>query len=82
MNGKQFQIGQHYMWTCWFSGGQSFYKVKDRTEDRVLFAEYRREADGDYELTTEYEIRTDKNGDEYIKMCEYHGEEGRLYAEM
>lgn len=78
---KRFEIGQHYMWTSWFTGGQSYYVVVGRSGDRLVMSEYRREIDGEYEKTENFKILTDENGNEYLKMCEYRGEEGRLYAE-
>ena len=78
---KRFEVGQHYMWTSWFTGGQSYYTVKDVTETKVVFSEYRREIDGEYEMEEEYEICTDENGNQYLVMCHYRDEEGRLYAE-
>lgn len=80
-NARLFEVGQHYMWTDWFSGGQNFYTVTDRKGDTVVFSEYRVELDGEYKLKENFEVLRDENGDEYIKMCEYRGEEGRLYAE-
>ena len=78
---RKFEVGQHYVWTDWFTGGQSYYTVMERTPGRLVMAEYRREIDGEYELTENFKILTDDNGDEYLHMCEYRGEEGRLYAE-
>lgn len=78
---RRFEIGQHYIWTDWFSGGQSYYVVAGRTDGRLALAEYRRELDGEYEGTENFKILTDENGDEYLHMCEYRGEVGRLYAE-
>jgi hypothetical protein len=78
---KRFEIGQHYMWTDWFTGGQSYYVVAGRTNGRLALVEYRRELDGEYKGTENFKILTDENGNEYLHMCEYRGEEGRLYAE-
>lgn len=78
---RKFEVGQQYEWVGWFTGGRSFYTVTERTPDRLVFSEYRFEIDGEYKLTESFKILTDENGDEYLKMCEYQGEEGRLYAE-
>lgn len=78
---KRFEVGQQYEWVDWFTGGVSEYTVIERTSGRLVFGEYRHEIDGDYKMTEAFKILTDENGDEYLKMCEYKGEEGRLYAE-
>ena len=78
---KRFAVGQEYMWTDWFTGGQSWYTVKEITNNKVVFSEYRREIDGEYEMEEKYDICTDESGNEYLVMCCYRGEEGRLYAE-
>lgn len=77
---KRFEVGQHYIWTSWFTGGQSYYTVKQITDTKVVFAEYRREIDGEYEMEETFEIHMDENGDQYLVMCHYLDEEGRLYA--
>ena len=77
---RKFEVGQHYMWTSWFTGGQSYYTVKEVIDTKVVFAEYRREIDGEYEMEETFEIHTDENGDQYLVMCHYLDEEGRLYA--
>lgn len=78
---KRFEIGQHYMWTSWFTGGQSYYTVKEVTDNKVVFTEYRREIDGEYEIEEEFDIHTDEDENQYLVMCTYRDEEGRLYAE-
>ena len=79
---KVFTVGQKYEWTSWFTGGVSYLTVKEIKNGKLTFAEYRMEIDGEYTKEETFEILTDENGDEYIKMCEYRGEEGRLYAEV
>ena len=76
----RFKVGQKYTWVDWFTGGCSRYTVKERTDTQVILSEYRTEMDGEYEFTQHYNIHKDDNG-EYIVMCQYHDEEGRLYAE-
>lgn len=78
----RFEVGDRYFWTDWFSGGQSHYVVIERTPDRVTFAEHRTEMDGEYDETETFKIFTDEDDNEYVKMCEYHGEEGRMYADI
>lgn len=78
---KRFQIGQVYDWTDWFSGGQAWYTVKEVADGKVVFAEHRWELDGEFDLISDYEIKIDENGNEYIVMCSYHEHEGRIYAE-
>ena len=78
---KRFEIGQSYMWTGWFTGGRSHYTVKEVTDTKVVFSEYRREIDGEYEMEEEFDIHTDEDGNQYLVMCTYRDEEGRLYAE-
>ena len=78
---RVFKVGQEYEWIGWFTGGVGCYTVKKIKDRKLTFAEYRQEIDGEYSKEETFDILTDDNGDEYIKMCEYRGEEGRLYAE-
>lgn len=78
---RVFKVGQEYEWVSWFTGGIGYYTVKEIKDGKLTFAEYRQEVDGEYSKEETFDILTDDNGDEYIKMCEYRGEEGRLYAE-
>ena len=78
---KKFAVGQAYEWTSWFTGGVSYLTVKEIKDGKLTFAEYRMEVDGEYTMEETFEILTDENGNEYVKMCEYRCEEGRLYAE-
>lgn len=78
---KVFAVGQKYEWTSWFTGGVSYLTVKEIKNSKVTFSEYRMEIDGEYSKEETFDILTDDNGNEYVKMCEYRGEEGRLYAE-
>lgn len=75
-----FEIGDEYDWVDWFTGGVSYYTVKDINGNKLTFSEYRREIDGEYEKEETFEIQTDDDGNQYIKMCEYYGEVGKLYA--
>lgn len=78
---RVFKIGQEYEWVNWFTGGVSYLTVKKIKNSKLTFSEYRREIDGEYEKEELFNIAKDENGDEYIVMCEYRGEIGKLYAE-
>ena len=76
----QFKVGQHYRWTSWFTGGVSHMVVIDIKDGNVVFEEERWEIDGQYNHKESFPIC--KDGDkEYVVMCHYRDEEGRLYAE-
>lgn len=80
-NNRRFAVGQKYSWTDWFTGGVSHYTVTEINEDEVVMSEYRMEIDGEYEFIQHYNVHRTVDGDEYIVICVYKDEEGRMYAE-
>lgn len=78
---KKFDVGQNYTFVDWFTGGRSFYTVKEKTESTVTFDCIAHEADGTHKSVESYEIFTDNEGNENIFIYEYHGHEARIYAE-
>lgn len=45
---KKFSKGNEYRHVDWFTGGVSYYKVKDRTDKHIVFDVFSREIDGEY----------------------------------
>ena len=78
---KKFEVGQKYTFVDWFSGGRSFYTVKERTESTISLDRVAYEADGIHESVEDFDISTDEEGNESIFIYEYHGHEARIYAE-
>jgi hypothetical protein len=76
----KFKVGQTYTNTCWFTGGQHTYTVKSRTENKVTFDSTYAELDGIHHNTETFDIHTDKHGNEYVVLYEYHEAENRIWA--
>lgn len=75
-----FKVGQRYASTCIFTGGLQKYEVISRTEDKVTFRVTANEIDGTHDLgSEEYDILKDEEG-EKVRLWEYAGHEGFLYA--
>lgn len=78
---KLFQPGMTYSTSDWFTGGTQRYICRERTEHTVSFSLYSAEADGiSYAENLIYDICMDDNGNEYVILCEYHGNKHTLNA--
>ena len=83
MQNAKFKIGDTFTSTCIFTGGIHKYIVKAIVQEKknlVCHSIYN-ELDGTHELTDTFRIHEDKQGNEYIVLWEYNGEEGRYYAQ-
>lgn len=75
-----FKAGRRYVSSNIFTGGMLHYEVISRTEDKVTFRVTANEIDGTYDLgSEEYDILKDEEG-EKVRLWEYAGHEGFLYA--
>ena len=75
-----FKVGQRYTSTCIFTGGLQKYEVISRTEDKVTFHVTAYEVDGVHSLgSEEYDILKDEER-EKVRIWEYAGHEGFIYA--
>lgn len=77
---KIFQEGNIYSFTDWFTGGQAKYRVAKRANGKIEFGVEDYEIDGIHNRTEEFDILATVNGNEYVTVYEYHGEEARIYA--
>ena len=78
---KRFKVGEEYESVCWFSGGIGYYTVKAKDDESVTFSIGRHELDGDHDCKDEtYKLKYDDDGNEYITLYEYHGEENNIRA--
>lgn len=77
----EFNKGNRYSTTDWFTGGTHVYECKSRTETHVELEAVYYEIDGIHkEKGEKYEIQIDYSRGEYIVLHTYNGEEHRLYA--
>lgn len=76
---KKFEIGDVFMTTDIFTGGQHSSIVADIQENKLICNSKYRELDGFHNVQDTYNILEDKKG-EYIVLWEYHGEKAVLYA--
>lgn len=77
----EFNKGNRYSTTDWFTGGTHVYECKSRTETHVELEAIYYEIDGIHKEKGErYEIQIDYSRGEYIVLHTYNGEEHRLYA--
>ena len=75
-----FKEGQKYVSADIFTGGLYTYEVTSRVEDKVTFRVTANEIDGTHDLgSEEYDILKDEEG-EKVRLWEYAGHEGFLYA--
>ena len=75
-----FKVGQKYVSTDIFTGGLYTYEVTSRIEDKVTFRVTANEIDGTHDLgSEEYDILKDEEG-EKVRLWEYAGHEGFIYA--
>lgn len=72
----EFQVGETYSATDWFTGGTMSYKYLGGNEFAVIDSE----ADGIHRRKETHHILTDKNGNEYVVLYEYSGHKNCLNA--
>lgn len=77
---KQFEQGQKFENTDWFTGGEAVYTVSRKTKNKVYFTVYRWELDGEHNCKESFDIERDEDGNEFITIYEYHGHYNRIYA--
>ena len=77
---SRFRAGQQYDFTDWFTGGISRRKILSVEDGKVIYELECKEPDGVFIKTETSEIKTDTNGDEYLFIYEYEGNEARIYA--
>lgn len=81
LDSKKFIVGDTYSYTDWFTGGQIAMMCQSISEDRnrIVFKVCDWEVDGLHYRTENFELLND-NGNEYVLIYSYKGEENRLRA--
>lgn len=74
-----FEIGDVFFSTCPITGGRSFNKIVDRTENKLICESEKYEADGVHRVTEEFNIVRNDNG-ESVVTWEYSGHRGEVAA--
>ena len=72
---KKFVVGQKYSYCSWITGGQIFYEVDSIKSDKVKLKTTDYELDGTHNRFEEYEIQRNEDGDEFIVLFTYKGED-------
>ncbi len=78
--GKAFRKGGLYSFIDWFTGGHSIFEVASIGNGKIKFNIKGHEPDGFHERSEEFDLEVTVNGDQYVTVYEYHGEEARIYA--
>jgi len=78
---SRFRAGQVYDFMDWFTGGISRRKILSVNDNKVVYQLEQRELDGSFIKEETSEIKTDTNGEEYLFIYEYEGNEARIYAQ-
>ena len=76
----EFKVGMSIDSTDIFTGGSHHSVITERKGNRLKCEAQYFEPDGVHKVKEEYEVFKDDNGNEYIILWEYKGEQGILRA--